>query len=136
MRKLEKTLQLKLWQNSKTQIVTKVENSNSGEKKTQKLQLLQNSKIQIVTNLKCSICEKIKIVTKLKNSSCVKTKIKWQQNSKTQIVIKPDNSNCDQTQKLKGKPYQRRSQIWERRQYQSWHTHFWIYSLHNPPYLL
>ena len=47
-------------------------------------------------------------MTKLKNSNCDKTKkatklkkLKQQQNSKTQIVIKPKNWNCDKTQKVK-----------------------------------
>ena len=65
----DKTQKLKSGQNSKTQIVTKLKNSNCG--KTQKLKFWQNSKIQIVT--------------KLKNTNCNKTqKIKLWQNSKTQ----------------------------------------------------
>ena len=79
LKKLKLTTQkLKLWQNSKTQIVRekkspKLENSNWD--KTQKLELWQNSKIQIVTKLNNSNCDKTK------KSNCDKTK-------KNQIVTK------------------------------------------------
>ena len=59
------------------------ENSNCDE--TQKLKLWQNSKTQTVT--KCDITQKLQIVTKLKNSNYDKTqKLKLWQNSKNQIV--------------------------------------------------
>ena len=57
-----------LWQNSKTQIVTKLENSNCN--KTQKLKLCQDSKIQTVAKLKNTNNDKTHktgIVTTLKN---------------------------------------------------------------------
>ena len=65
---------LKLWQNLKNQIVTKLKNSNFD--KTQKHKLGHNSKTQIVIKLKNSNFEK-------KNS---KLYLRW--NSKTQIVEK------------------------------------------------
>ena len=67
---------LKLWPNSKTQILTKLKKLKFGGKKQ---------------NLNC---EKTKILTKLKNWICDKTKfwenkkIKFWQNSKNQIVKK------------------------------------------------
>ena len=73
----------KVWQNSKTKIVTKLKNSNSDQ--TQKLKLWRFFGIK----LKKSICDKIQ-------------KIKYWQNSKTQIATKKNqivtklkNSNCD-----------------------------------------
>ena len=69
---------LKVWGNSKTQIVMKLKNSNCDE--IQKLKLLFNSGTWLLM--------------KLKNSNWFETqKLKWWQNSKTQIVIKK-NSNC------------------------------------------
>ena len=74
---LKRPQKLKRWQNSKTQMVTKLKNQmvtklkNTNCDITQKLKLWQN----LITQ----------IATKLKNSNCVKTK----------------NSNCDKTQKLK-----------------------------------
>ena len=111
----DKTQKLKWWQNSKTQIVIKLKNSKCDN-------------THLVTKLKLrhnSNCDKTQIVTKLRllqNSNCDKTqigtKLKWWQNSnmdntqivrekfknscnKTQIVTKLDNSNYDNTQKLK-----------------------------------
>ena len=82
----DKTQKHKLWQNSITQIVIKL---NSNGDKTQKLNLWQ---------LKKSKCDKTQLVTKLnmwQNSTCDKTpiltKLKLWQNSscdKTQIVTK------------------------------------------------
>ena len=74
---IDKTQKIKLWQISKTKIVTKL-------------------KPQIVTKLKNSNCDKTK-----KNSNCYKTQnlIFWQ-NSKTQIVTKLKNSNCNKAQKV------------------------------------
>ena len=69
---------LKLSQNSKTLIVTKL----------WKLKLWQNSKTQIVTKFKNSIR------TKLKNSSFDKSKTQIVTKLKNQIVTKPKNSNC------------------------------------------
>ena len=114
--------QLKLWHDSKTQIVTKLKNSNYDKtKKNSKLWL--NSKIQIVTNLKNSNCDKT-IKKKLWQNS--KTQIgtgvteatvvtevttKFNRvfffilfcpyNSITQIVTKLKNTNCDKIQKLR-----------------------------------
>ena len=54
-----------MWQNSKTEIVTKLNNSKCD--KTQKLKMWQNSKTEIVTKPKNSNCYKAKntqIVTK------------------------------------------------------------------------
>ena len=70
-----------LWQNSITEILTKLKNSNCDENfdKNQKLKLWQKSKTQIVT--------------KLKNLNFY--------NSKTQIVTKLKKLNCDKTKKLK-----------------------------------
>ena len=47
-----------MWQNSKTQVVTKLRNPNCT--KTQKLKLLQNSKSHIVTKPKNLNCDKTK----------------------------------------------------------------------------
>ena len=45
---------------------------------------------------------KTQIVTKLKDSNCDKTqKLKWSPNSKTKFVTKLKNSNCHKTQLLK-----------------------------------
>ena len=91
-------------------------NSNSNCEKTQKFKLQQNSKTQIVTKLKNSNCEKklknsncdkIKIKKKINFDKTQKLKL-WQ-NTKTQIVTKLKtwilaklkNSMCDKTQKLK-----------------------------------
>ena len=83
-----------MWRNSKTQIVTKLKNSNCY--RTQILNLRKNSKIQILLKLNNTNCDKTQktklwqnlitqIVTKLKNSNWIKTK----------------NSNYDKTQKHK-----------------------------------
>ena len=82
------TQKLKLWQNSKTPIVTNLKNLIYDE--TQKLTLWQNSLIQIVTKLKNSNCDhtqKLNIVTKI-NSNCVKSqKLKLWQNL-TVVIVK------------------------------------------------
>ena len=106
---------LKLWQNSKTQIATKLENSNCDKTKKFKLwqnfkknsnidktkknqtvtklkkktDLWQNSRTQTVIELKKKLWQNLKdqIVTKLKNSNCAKLKKQNCDNSKTQIVI-------------------------------------------------
>ena len=113
----DKTQKLKLWENSKTQIVTKLkteigtttkispknskfncdetEKSNCDE--TQKLKLWSNSETQIVIKfLKTKLWwnSKILIVMKLK-----KLKLWWK--SKSQIVTKFKNWNFDKTQKPK-----------------------------------
>ena len=59
----DKTQKLKLWQNSKIQIVTKLKNSNYDNSKTQivtklKNQNSYNSETQIVSKLKILICDK------------------------------------------------------------------------------
>ena len=83
----DKTQNIKLWQNSKTKIGTKLKNcDNSNCYKTQKLKILKlkNSKFY---NLKTQM---------LWNSKFDKTKnIKPQHNSKTQYVTKYKISNCD-----------------------------------------
>ena len=81
----------------KKPILTK--NLNCDE--TQKLKLWWNSKTQILMKLKNSNCDETKktqIVMKLKKSNCDETqqlKLRW--NSKTQIMMKLKNSNCDWT---------------------------------------
>ena len=75
-------LKIKLWHNSKTQIVSEIKNSNCD--KTQQLKLWPNSKTQNVTKLKISNCDKTQ-------------KLKLWQNSKTQIVTKLKNSNYEKT---------------------------------------
>ena len=72
----------KLWQNSKPE-ADKTKKNLKGDK-TQKLIWWQSSKTQIVTKLKKIDCDKT-----------LKKKPKFWQNSNC------DNSNCDQTQKLK-----------------------------------
>ena len=52
----DKTQKLKLWQNSKSKMVTKLKNFNGD--KTQKLKLWHNLSTQIVTKLKNSSCDK------------------------------------------------------------------------------
>ena len=100
-------IQLKLWQKSETQIVTKLK----------KIKLQQNSKTLKVTKPKISNCDKSQIATKvknwnsnklkkgnsnkLKNSSCYKTKKNLiVPNSKIQIVTKLINSNSDNSKTL------------------------------------
>ena len=86
------TQKLKLWWNSKTQIVIKLKNSNYDQ--TQKLKLWKNSKTKIVIKLNFwqnSSCDKTQIVTKLKlwqNSLC----------DKTQIVRKNQKLKCYKSQ--------------------------------------
>ena len=73
-----------MWQNSKTQIVTK-ENKSSDDK-TKNNQIVTESKTIFV----------------LQNSNCDKTqKLKLRQNLKTKIVTKLKNPNCDKTKKIK-----------------------------------
>ena len=113
----DETHKLKLRQNLTTQIVMKLKDplwQNSKNQKMTKLKLWQNSscdKTQIVIKLKLwqtLSCDKTQIVTaqivkkkkinnlKCDNSNCDKTQyLKWWQNSKTQIVTKLQNSNCD-----------------------------------------
>jgi hypothetical protein len=108
-------LKLKWWQNSKSQIVTKLKNSNRDNTQIVR-DKIRNSKCD---NLNCDktwelkLCQKLKLwqtVMKLKNSNCddikktqivIKLKLKWWQNSKTQTVTKLKISNCDKTQILK-----------------------------------
>ena len=107
-----KTQKIKLWWNSKIQIVIKLKNSNGD--KTPKLKLWKNPETQIVTKQKKITCDLTQIVTKLKlgqNSNFDKTqiviklktkkKIKLWQNSKTKFLTKLKNSISDKTQKLK-----------------------------------
>ena len=87
--------------NSKTKIMTKLQNSNCD--KTPKLKLWKKKKksnfdkTQIVTKLNNSKCDKTQIVAKLKlwqNSNCDKTqKLKLWKNSETQIVTKLKTQN-------------------------------------------
>ena len=84
----DETEKLKLWWNSKTQIVIKFYTWNFDETK---LKRWQNSKTKIVTKLKTQI------VTKLKNSNCDRAQIvrsktqnlKMWQNLRTQIIRAP-----------------------------------------------
>ena len=95
---MKKTQKIKFWQNSQTQIVTKVKKTqivktSNCEKKTQKLKLWKNLK----KNLNCDKTKKLKLwqnsktqtLTKLKRNQIV-TKLKriksWQI-SKSQIVM-------------------------------------------------
>ena len=90
-------------------MVTKLRNSNCD--KTQKLKLWQNSNTQIVTKVENSETE---IVTKLKNSNCDKTqKLKFWQNSKTQIVTKLKNSNCEQTKNSNYGLSKKKLKLWQ-----------------------
>ena len=125
----QKTQQLKLCWNSKTQIVMKLKNSNcyKTQKKfncdgTQTLIAIKlkksncdNSKIHIVTKLKMWREKKSKAqnVTKLKNSIYEKTqKLKLWQNPKTLLW---QNSNCDQTQKLQcWQNLSQKLQLWQK----------------------
>ena len=103
---------LNWWQNSKTQTVTKLKNSNCD--KTQKLKLLQNSNCdttQIVTKFKLgqnSYCHKTPNVKKKLQNSKFEEEKKLQNSKcdKIQIVTKLENSNHDKTQKLKYEQYQ------------------------------
>ena len=96
----DKTQKVKLWQISKTQIVTKLKKSNWDKILNSKCDKIKK-KNQIVTKLK-----KNPIVTKLKNKKCDKTqKLKLWQNSKVKLWqnLKKNkfwpklkkNSNCD-----------------------------------------
>ena len=82
---------LKLWQNSKTQIETKLKNLNCDKTKNlnydkSQIKIGLISKTQIVTKLKRSNCDKThKLMTKLKNS--LGQNSNWQ-NPKYQIVTK------------------------------------------------
>ena len=90
--KIKKMWQLKLWQNLKNKIVTKLK---SNWEKTQKLKYYKIQKNWNVTKLKNSNCDetkKNKIVAKLKNLIY--------DNSNSQIVTKFKNSNCDKTQNV------------------------------------
>ena len=93
-------------------LVTKLKNGHFD--KTQKLKLFPNSRSQILTKLKNRICDKTdksnldktQIVRKLKNSNCEKTikkktnwdktkTLNWQQTSKTQVETKLKKSYCE-----------------------------------------
>ena len=100
---------LKLWWNSKTQIVMKLKNSNCD--KTQKLKLWRNlkpklwwiSNTQIVMKLKNSNCDeiqKLKMWWNSKTKMVTTQKLKLWQNSKTQMMTKLKKSKCDRTQRL------------------------------------
>ena len=90
----ESVLQIK-----QNRIVTKLKNSNCDETQTRKL--WQNLKTQIVTkHQKLQLLgKKTQMVQKLKNSKCNTTKKEWSQNSKTQNVTKFKNSSCEKTLK-------------------------------------
>ena len=84
--------------NLKTQIVTKLNNSNCD--KTQKLKLWQNSKTETETkhtNFKCDNLQKLKLEQNQKRKLWQNSKLKLWQNSKTQIATKLENSYCDRT---------------------------------------
>ena len=81
-----------MWQNSKSQIVTKLKNSNCD--RTQKLKLWPNSKLKLGKN------PNTQIVQKVKNANGDKTqKVKLCKFFKTLTTLK--YSNRDKTQKLK-----------------------------------
>ena len=82
-----KTQKHKLWQNSKTQVMTKFKNSKCDE--TQKLKLWQNLETQIVTKPK-------KIKLRYNTKTQVKTKF-----LKNLNVAKIKDINSDKTKKLK-----------------------------------
>ena len=105
----DKTQKLKLWENSKTQIVTKKniyilwQNSKTknGKKSNYEKKNFSWEKTQIVAKLKLgqkSSCVKTQIVTKIKLRRKTKKKT---QCDKTQMVTKLESSNYDKTQKLK-----------------------------------
>ena len=80
----------------KHQIVTKLKNAKYDN--SQNFKLWQNYKTEMVTKLKNLNLDKTQIVTKLKNSNCDKTqKLKLWQNPKIQVLTKLKNSNCDTT---------------------------------------
>ena len=96
---------LKLWPNSKTQMVTKVKNSNRDKTLKKKL-LWQKGKTQIKKKSNCDITKKnsnFDITKKTQNVTVVivkkqlDTSLKLCQNSKTWIATKLKNSNCDKT---------------------------------------
>ena len=111
-----KNLNLKLWCNSKSQIVMTLKNSNCHD--TQELELWWNSKTQIVMKLKLKLWwnSKTQIVMKLKNLNC----------DQTQIVTKLklwQNSNCDKTHivtKLKNLKYYKTHSVKEAQKLKLW----------------
>ena len=68
--------------------------------KTPKVKLWQNSKTEIMTNLRNSNKKKIKNIIRDKTQTQMVTKLKCQQNSSSNSN-KNQNLNCDKTQKLK-----------------------------------
>ena len=102
----DNTQKLKLWQNAKTQIVTKLkknilwQNSKPKNVKKKKVEFWQNlscEKTQIVTKLKLGqkwSCDKTQIGTKLENLNYDKTK---------------KNSTCDKTWNMKN------LKLWEKK---------------------
>ena len=107
----DKTLKLKLWQNSKTH-----------SDKTQKLKLLKKNsknlcetKPKLWQNLRTQTMtkkySKNQIVTKLKNSNCDESQIVIKI-KKTQLVTKLTNLPGDQTHKLK---------LWQNSKLKFWH---------------
>ena len=89
-KKCDKTKKINMWQNSKTLNVTKLKNSKCD--KTQKLKIWQNLKTQNVTQLKTSKCDKTQ-------------KLKVWQNSKSYKVTKLKNSICKKIKKKNSKFY-------------------------------
>ena len=90
---------LKLWWNSKTQIVMKLKNLNCDE--TKKLKLWQKLKNSILTKFKLwqnSNCDKIQMREKKSKKNQILTKFKLWKNLKTQIMTKLKNLNGDKTQ--------------------------------------
>ena len=92
----------KMWQNTKTQIVTKLKKNLNCDKtenlnfdKTQTLKSWQNSTTLILTKLKTTNCGKTNKNFKLWQNS----KIIWWHNSNNPIVTQLKKSYCDKTKK-------------------------------------
>ena len=124
-------MNLKLWQNSQTYLVTKLTNSNYD--KTQNSNFDKTQKLKIVTKLNLwqnLICDKTQIVIKRElwqNSNCAKLKmwrknssvtkfncdktweLQWCQNSKTQMMTKLKNSNHDKTWNMTNLNFRRKT---------------------------
>ena len=84
-----------MWWNTKTQIVTKLENSNFDE--NQKLKMWWNSKTQIVMKIYNSNCDDIQKLKLWWNSNLNGDKT---QNSKAQIVRKKSKTKSETKLKL------------------------------------
>ena len=106
----DQTQKLKLWQNSQSQIVTKLKNlnhdsnqklkvwQNSNCAKTEKLKLWQTSKTQIFTTQSPKLGQNSNYEEEKKTQILTTKKLKLWQKSRTQIVTKLKTWNCDKTQ--------------------------------------